>query len=384
MKPLIAPGLGLLLLSSVAAADTFGGISGNEKVYLDGPARVCQPLIVHDAAARGTPACKPAAADELAALSVKTPTAERGAHTEVVATAKGRMLTIADKNGAVVVAWEAPDPIGAVVDVWRSAYGKIVVVEYTVRRAGRESHSVVGFDLGTGGSGGKPAPGAPTVTPTAPAPSAEVKKDPVVEKAAARARKTSGKAALAAWGKVLQLDPEHAEAAYRLAVAYVQSKRPADAVAQLEALARSTRPDAVEWRVAARFDKAFGRLIADPKFRVAVGFDHPGTTPYERLMGSGGQWEQALTPCDRPEMKLWFVRDRSFRLELKSTCQGQRDSYGLRGTWAQTATGVELHVAGRDGKTEVAPCQLTPDGDEDVLRCQVDDDLSFEGRPVRR
>jgi hypothetical protein len=189
---------------------------------------------------------------------------------------------------------------------------------------------------------------------------------------------------VSAWTKVLKLDEDQAEAHYRIALAYAQTQRRAEAVAQLAKLAPMGTADAVEWLVDARFDKAFAGLIADPGFRTAVGFDRAAATPYERLMGFGGQWEQSLTPCDRPEIKLWFARARSFRLELKSTCQGQRDSLRLRGTWSQQGEAVELRLAGAGHGEDIAPCEFSLVGDEDVLRCQVDDDLSFAGRPVRR
>ena len=372
--------------ASVAAADTFGGMSGNEKVYLSGRDKICQPLTVTAAAARGLPTCKAAATDEIAALSVKTPSPERGSKAELSAAAKGRTITVSDKGGAVVVAWDAPDPVASVVDVWRSTYGKIVVVEYTVRRAGREVHELIGFDLGAGGKGGavtmptEPGPGTGTGT-DAPAP---VKTDPAVDKAAAKARKTSGKAALTAWQQVLGLDADHAEASYRLAVALAQTKRTDAAVAQLGKLAASTRPDAIEWLVEARFDKSFAKLLANPQFRTAVGLDRDAATPYERLMGFGGQWEQSLVPCDRPEIKLTFGRDRAFRLDFRSTCSGQREGFRLKGTWAMRGDTLELRLTNPDGGVDAAPCRFTRDANEDTLACQVDRDLTFEGRPVRR
>ncbi len=394
----IAAGLWIGLATGVAAADSFGGVSGNEKVYLVGRDKVCQPLVVRAAAARGMPACKPAPTAEVAALSVKTPAPERGSKAELSAAAKGRTLTVRDKDGAAVVAWDAPDPVASVVDVWRSKYGRLVMVEYTVRRTGREVHEVVGFELGAGGTEpvepptptgpGPTTPTTPTTptgptTPTAPTGPA-AKAEPALVKAVAKARKTRGQAAVAAWSKVLVLDEDHAEARYRLAAVHAQAKRGADAVAQLARLAASPRLDAIEWLVEARFDQAFARLVADPGFRTAVGLDRVGATAYERLMGFGGQWEQSLTPCERPEMKLAFARDRSFRLELKSACQGQRDSFRLKGTWAQRGDLIDLKLAGVAGAVDVAPCQFARDGSEDVLRCQVDEDLAFEGRPVRR
>lgn len=101
-------------------------------------------------------------------------------------------------------------------------------------------------------------------------------------------------------------------------------------------------------------------------------------------MGLGGQWEQALVPCDRPELKLTFRRDRTFRLDFRSVCQGRREGFALKGTWRQTETALELLLAKPGGGHDAAPCLLGRDGDEDTLTCHVDADLSFEGRPVRR
>src|SRR5206468_6772547 len=111
------------------------------------------------------------------------------------------------------------------------------------------------------------------------------------------------------------------------------AKHPADAIAALERLATSSKADAIEWRVEARFDKAFAGLRADPKFRAAVGLDHKASTPYERFMGFGGQWEQTGTSCDKPEVRLVAQRDRTVRLRIKTVCEGQVFDTPFKGTW---------------------------------------------------
>jgi hypothetical protein len=377
--------------AGVASADTFGGFAGNEKTYVLGREKICEPLKVAAAAARGMPACKAAGTDEMAVLSLKSPAPERGGGAEVRATAKGSTITVSDKNGATLVAWTSMDPVASVVDVWRSQYGRIVAVEYTVRRMGKEVHEVVGFDLGVGGGGGGAQTGTQTGTPTGTGtqtgtgPEVAPPVDPVVKKAVDKARKASGKAAVAAWAKVLALDPEHSEAKYRTAVAFAGMKKQADAVAALQNLAQSKRPDAIEWLVEARFDKSFVKLVGDSGFRDAVGYDRPAGTAYERLMGLGGQWEQSLTPCDRPEMKVTLRRDRTFRLDFRSTCEGMREKFTMKGTWSMTDVAVELRMKRPGGGgMDSAPCLLGTDGSEDTLTCHVDQDLTFEGRPVRR
>lgn len=377
----------LVLTAGIAGADSFGGVAGNEKSYLVGRDKVCTPIAVTAAAAKGMPSCRTAGTEDVAALSLKTPSPERGADAEVRAAAKGNTLTITRKDGSVAVAWTSIDPIASVVDVWRSTYGRIVVVEYTVRRAGREVHEVVGFDLGVGG---KPATsdGTTAATPPivlsppatdAPPPPA----DPAVTKAADKARKTSGKAAIAAWTKVLALDPDHPEAHFRIAVAHA-AKSPASALAALDKLAASSRPEAAEWLIEARFDRAFLKLVSDARFRTVTGLDRTPATPYERLMGLGGQWEQSLIPCDRPEITLTLRRARTFRIDLSSVCSGMRERLSWNGTWAQTGEAVELRLKKPGGGFDAAPCLLSHDKDEDVITCHLDADLAFEARPVRR
>ena len=384
--------VGLLASAAVARADSFGGVAGNEKVYLIGRDKVCAPIVVSGGKASGTPACRTAPTAEIAGLSIKSPAPERGSKAEVTVAARGSQLTVSSKDGAALVTWSSFDPIVAVVDVWRSSYGRLVMVEYTVRRGGRELHDVVGFDLGVGG-GGKPVvdppgPPGPVVDPIGPIPPttdvAPPPTDPAIDKAAAKARKAKGKAAIAAWAKVLTLDPEHAEARYRIAVAQAQLKQPAPALDLLEALARSSRTDAAEWLVEARGDKAFRALVADARFRAAVGLDRKAGSIYERIMGLGGVWEQALVPCEKPEIVITFGRDRVVRMVLRTACEGMREKGTYKGTWATTKTSIELRLPKPGGGNDTAPCTLVADGDEDRLTCALDEDLEFDARPVRR
>lgn len=370
----------LCVTAGVASADSFGGVAGNEKSYVVGRDKVCAPIAVTAVAARGMPACKTAATDEIAALSLKTPAPERGGGAELRATAKGRTLTVSRKDGSVALTWEAMDPIASVVDVWRSTYGRLVIVEYTVRRAGREVNEVVGFDLGVGG---KTPAAEPPPTTTPPITDAPPPADPAVTRAADKARKTSGKAALAAWAKVLALDPGHPEAHYRVAAAHA-ARNAGEALAALDRLAASGRPEAAEWLIEARFDKSFLKLVANPRFRAVTGLDRAAATPYERLMGLGGEWEQALIPCDRPELKLALRRARTFRIDLATVCSGMREKLSWSGTWAQQGEAIELRLKKPGGGHDAAPCLLSRDGDEDVLTCHLDADLSFEARPARR
>lgn len=378
--------------ASTAYGGAFGGFGGRENAFLVGVDRVCTPLPVRDGAATGAPACHKAASDELAGLSIKPPRAERGARAQFAARAQGRTLTITrPDSGATVVVWESIDPISKVVDVYASTYGNVVGVELMVRRGGRDQADAIAFDVrGAGGdASGTPPTGTPptpptgtppTGTPPPPPPAAS----PELTKAIARARKTSGKAALTAWAKVVALDAAHSEARYALAVAHAKLKRKADAVAALAALTASTRADAIEYLVAARFDKAFAAWRADPAFRAAVGLDRPATALYERIMGLGGVWEQPATSCDTPEVTLTLARARTFVLRIRSTCSGARYDDRFKGTWDLDASTLVLSLPKPEGGSDPFPCAVEPKSGEDAIHCSLGEDVEFVVQAVRR
>jgi stalled ribosome alternative rescue factor ArfA len=290
---------------------------------------------------------------------------------------------VTKKSGDKVVVWDATDPIGKVVEVYASQYDDRVAVAYTVRRMGKEVTDVVAFDLG------KPSLATPTpdpttvVTPTAVAPPA----DSALTKAVAAGRKAAKGKALAAWKAVLTLDADHAEAHYQIAIALLGTKAKAEALAELTALAASSRPDAVEWLVEARFDPAFASLRADPTFRTKVGLDRKGTTSYEKLMGLGGQWEQTGTSCDKPEVRLTATRDRVVRIRVKSRCEGQVYDLPFKGLWRIDGNRVVLTFPNKGKQVSAADeagCTFESAGDEDSLRCQLDRDIDFVVLPTRR
>jgi hypothetical protein len=396
-RTLLAAVMAVGALAGVAHADGFGGVAGNEKTYLVGRDRVCVPLVVTAGKATGAPACHAAPTEEVAGLSLKTPPPERGSKAAVTVAAKGSTLTVSAKDGGPLVTWTSFDPIASVVDVWRSTYGRLVVVEYTVRRGGREVHDVVGFDLGVGGGGAGPATGSGTGSASGSGPATgsgsdtdaasdreAPPADPAVGKLVVKARKARGKAAIAAWAKVLALDPDHAEAIYRTAVARASTKQGPAALDGLEALVRSRRTDAPEWLVEARGEKAFKPLYGDPRFRAAVGLDRKAGSVYERVMGMGGVWEQTLVPCEQPEIVATFTRDRVVRMTLRTACEGSREKGTYKGTWVEAHGAIDIRLPKPGGGHDVAPCQLVPDGDEDKLTCQLDEDLELVARPVRR
>jgi hypothetical protein len=365
----------LVVATSPAYADTFGGFSGVDRPYLVTPDRVCQPLTVASGVATGTPKCEKAATDAIAHLDIKPP-----APAQLKARASGKKLEVVDKAGDVVVTWEAPDPISKVDDVFTTKYEDRVAVAYTTRRLGKEVTAIVAFELVK--TTGRTEAAQPTAQqPTAPPPTApQPAEDPKVTKAVESARKIKSKAA---WTAVLALDPEQSEAQYRLA--QLAGKR---GMPELEKLAKSKRPDAIEWLVEARFDPAFAALRADTAFRNAVGLDRKPATLYEHVMGFGGQWEQTGTSCDKAQVDMTFRQDRSFKLRVKTTCEGQQFDVPFKGTWRIDGQGILLVLPPHKGQAatqkDEAPCTLEKSGDEDALHCDLGRDLEFTVLPTRR
>jgi hypothetical protein len=366
--------LALLLLASPAAADTFGGFSGVDRPYLVSPDKVCAPLEVKAGVATGTPKCEKQPTDAIAHLDIKPP-----APGNFKATASGTKLTVTNKSGDVVVTWTAADPIGKVVDVFASKYEDRVAVAYTTRRLGKEVTDVVAFELvKTTGRSEQPAQ---QQQPTPPPPPPEAPPaDPKVTKALEAARKVKTKAA---WQTVLAIDPDNSEAQYRLAQLAGKAATP-----QIEKLAKSKRPDAIEWLIEARFDPAFAALRAQPAFRAAVGYDRAPQSVYEHVMGFGGQWEQTGTSCDKAEVHLALQQDRSFKLRVKTSCEGQSFDVPFKGTWRVADKGIVLVLPPAKGhkatEKDEAPCGLEKAGDEDALHCDLGHDIEFVVLPTRR
>jgi hypothetical protein len=378
-------GLALLLVAGRAAADTFGGFSGIDKPYLINQDRVCLPLAVaSDGSAKGMPGCEKKAADAVAALRVKAAVEQKGSKASFIATAEGTTVKLMRKDAeAPVVTWEAPDPVTKIVAVYASQYEDRVAIAYTVRRLGREVTDVVAFELVK--TTGRDAAGTSTSTSTGTSTSTSA--DPAVAKAVDAARKAGKGKAVAAWEDVLKLDPEHGEALFKIAQAQATARATADALATLERLARSSRADAFEWLVEARFDPAFASVRADPKYRAAVGLDRKAGTLYERVMGFGGQWEQTGTSCDKAQVDLALQRDRSFRLRVRSSCEGSTQDMPFKGAWRVEGDQVILVLAGKGQKATIKdqlPCKLEQAGDEDAMHCALAHDLEFTVLPARR
>jgi hypothetical protein len=395
----LVAGLAGVWFAPVARADSFSGFSGVDRPYLVNQDRVCTPIVVANSAAAGAPRCEKAAADLIARLSIKPPIVQSGASAAFAAQVSGRTITVSRKTGGVVVAWDAPDPVVKIVDLYASEYADRIAVAYNVRRAGKEVTDVIAFDLGPNQTA-VPDPAAPPRTTTAPRdpttapagdPTAQGKPappaDPKLVKALADARAAGKSQALVAWKAVLALDGVHSEALFRSAVAQIAAKHPAEALAALASLAGSDRADAIEWLVEARFDAAFAPLRADPKFRATVGLDRKPATTYERLLGFGGQWEQSGTSCDRPEVRFAATRDRNFKVRVKTSCEGRIYDSSFKGTWRIDADRIVLQVPTKGKQlsaADEATCRFESEGDEDAMRCALGHDLEFVVLPTRR
>jgi hypothetical protein len=389
------PLAGFLALGAIARADTFGGFSGVDRPYLVNQDRVCTPIVVASSTATGAPRCEKAGADAIAHLSIKPPIVQSGPRASFVAQASGRTITVSRKTGGVAVTWSAPDPVLKIVETYASQYDDRVAVAYSVRRAGKEVTDIVAFDLGqnqtavkdptkdAGKDAAKDADPAKDARPDAAPPP----DDPKITKALADARAAAKPKALAAWKAVLALDAASSEALFRTAAAELAAKHTAEALAALATLAASTRGDAIEWLVEARFAPELAALRADPKFRATVGLDRKPATPYERLMGFGGAWEQTGTSCDKPEVRFNAARDRKFRLRVKTRCEGAQYDTTFRGTWRLEGDRVVL-VLPPQGKqasaADEATCGFEAAGDEEALRCSLGHDIDFAVLPTRR
>jgi hypothetical protein len=386
----------LLLWGGAASAQTLKGFSDSQRAYVVSPDEVCTPLVVSSegvggaataGTASGTPRCSQAAADVLGRLSTRPPVVERGAGARFTATVRGRTLEVhsaaADR---AVVTWTSLDPLVRVDAVYSNHFADLIAVALTVRAGGRDTGAIVGFDLGRAAPPVVPSPPVVPTPPVAPlppvAPPPVAAPSPPLDRALKAARLALGRRAVAAWDKVLAFDPECSEALFSKARALLQRNKGEGGLLLLEKLATSTRPDAIEFLVQARFDRPFSSLRAEPRFRTAVGFDRPARTLYERIMGAGGAWEQAATSCDAPLVGLRFTRDRRFSLRVESRCVGERSEATYRGTWALEDKGVALALP--DSGDDQLHCRLEAMGDEEALRCPLDDDLEFLALPVRR
>lgn len=394
-----------------AVAGPFGGFSQDRTRYLDGRDQVCAPIRVTAPASRAVPACERADGQRIASLRFRRGVPQQGARADFEASFRGTDITLrARRDQRPIVTWSTMDPIERITGVHASEDGALVAVEYQARFGGRAQTRVVVFALpgapaagsaGTAGpvhartpeatgAAGAAATRAGEAAATAPAPAAG---DPRVDALLAKARRLDARgrarAAEAAYGRVLAVDPGHTEARYGVARSLARQRRAADAVQALAALAGSERADAVEWLVEARFDRAFRRMRGDPGFRAAVGLDRDPARPpslYERLLGFSHVWEQAEIKCEQAEVRLDMERRaRRFRLAITTRCGGRPITTRLQGSFRLRGDStVELVLPNPEGPAEAVPCRMDTCSGEGCLRCAIDADLSFTLLPVRR
>lgn len=403
-----------------AAAGSFGGFSEDQTRYLSGRDQVCVPIAVADPgpsaaaqASRAVPACEPADDRRVASARFRRGVPQQGPRADYEASARGTDITLRERrSGRTLVIWSSVDPIDRITGVHASesrapggpgAPVALVAVEYEVRFGGRTRIETVAFAISAAAPAAvtpavpvPPAPGPSAGTPPAPGPPAgtpPAPDDPRVGERLGKARRldarNQAKPAEAAYRQVLEIDPDHAEARYGLARSLARQRKQPAAIEALVALARSSRPDAAEWLVEARFDRAFQGLRGDPAFRAATGLDPDPARQrslYERLLGFSDTWEQAEVKCEQAEVRLSLERRaRKFRLAITTRCGGYPTTTRLQGRFRLgQGDRVDLVLPNAEGPEDAVACRMQLCSSEDCLQCVVDEDLTFTVLPVRR
>ncbi len=379
----LVPAALILLATGTAHAGVFGGFSADDSRYLRSPDQICTPVVA--GARTGAPVCTKADPADVAKAGFRKPQVQAGPRAAFTATARGSDLHLVPAGGGTPIEWQSMDPIIAVNAVYVSQGGKMVAVELRTRLGGHPTEDVVAFTI--------PDPAAARAAVSAAAKGAPAAtRSPAVAKAIDAGNKelkrrhwAKARAAFAGAGD----DPE---ALYGTAVAWIRQKKTADALAVLDQLGASKHPEAPVWRVEARKDKAFSKLLADKRFRHAVGIDPDPSRPltaYERLVGASGNWEQSGVSCDRPRINLMLKRrPQTFKMLLRSVCHGQRDRASFSGSWqAQGSDRMSLTLPNPGGKDETVACQLAACADgsgEACLTCGAGTDLEMTLELVRR
>ena len=394
-----------VVATPAAWAEPFGGFSADETQYLVGRDTICSPLPMVDGTSRGIPSCARAEATSVAARKFRRGTKQQGSRAKYSASSRSTSLTVRALEGTgaragLTITWEATDPISRITAVYLSNGGELLAVEYESRFGGRARTDVVAFMIGKS-KDSSPEPPAPVQPdsrpaakdPTTPAPAASKELEKALSKARRLSRRGANKALIAAFRRVLELDPDHSEGLYGLARGLARRRQVDGALAELEKLAASSREDAIVWQVEARFDKAFASLRSNSRFRKAVGLDRPpGTRPtavYERLVGFSSTWEQPEIKCEQAQINIDFARtQRKFALRVTTRCGGYKDVTRLKGRWQVAKNGqITLILPNKSKADEIVTCALqicSDSSNEDCLICGVDSDLSFTARPVRR
>ena len=262
-----------------AAADTFGGFSGGRRALPGQPGSRVRAARRSTAGARDRRAevregrgRRDRAARRSSRRSCRAARRRRSRRPRRAARSRSRART----RATVVATWNAPRSDRQGHRRRTRARTRIASRSRTRRGAlGKEITDVVAFELvKTSRCRTRPAAAAAATQPRQPQHGADADADPKVAKAVADARKATGAKALAAWqARARARRRSTARRSTGSPRCRPPARQPADALATLEALAKSSRGDAIEWLVEARFDPAFAALRADPKFRAAVGLD---------------------------------------------------------------------------------------------------------------
>ncbi len=385
-----------------AEAGLFGGFTG-ESSYQRGDDQLCQSVTTE----LGLAKCSARTLAQFAKLSIGKGERQRGSSKKVSAKKIASKICVLDAaTGAVLFRWDSGQIISAIGDIYLHGNGRLVAVEFTSRIGGRQVDDLIVVQL-TSSVGGQPsAPAATTntkvdptsTTPTTTPPKSTLPTDPpeftkAMKTASKWAKRKKHSKARTAYKLALTVIPEHPEALYLLARSEMASKDKSAAVATLARIPQSKHARATHWRVEARFDLVFKSLRGQDDFRLAVGITRaPGDSPtlYEKLVAFGGSWEQERIPCEQPQVNLRLRRDqkRRFDLIIRSKCQGTTETTRLDGAWAESGDRkVGLSFPNSDAADEDLSCQLelcSDDSGENCLRCELEKDIEFLLRVVRR
>jgi tetratricopeptide (TPR) repeat protein len=399
---LVALSAGLLVVApQVAQAGLFGGFA-NDGSYRRGDDQICKPVTSE----LGAPTCKSASTAQLSQLQLKMGDKQVGSKKKVSAKKSASKIKLVDaESDALLFTWDSGQVISAIGSVFLHRSGGCVAVEFTTRLGGRQIDDLVVIKLGKSLTpSAAPTPGptptitTPTTPTTPPAPKVVEPADPPAFTAAMKLgvkwqKRRKYPKAIEAYKAALVALPDHPVALYRLAHTYMAANNKKSAVTTLARIAGSAHKEAVVWRVEARFDIAFKSLRGDVDFRNAVGIDRAQGDPitlYEKLVAFGGSWEQERIPCEQPQVSLRLRREkkRRFDLVIRSKCQGTTETTRLDGAWLQSGDrNLALTFPNTESADEDLTCKLemcSDDSGENCLRCQLDEDVEFLLRVVRR
>ena len=382
-----------------ALAGVFGGFADDGTAYLRGRDQICEP--VTDGSS--LPKCEQASASKVAARHFRRGAKQSGSRAVVSAKSHGSRIEVWADGDKPELTWSSTSAVSEIVAVYLHEKHGLVAVEYRTRLGGRTLDDVVVFRVDSvktrgkvgGGGTGTMSSGGKTDSPSdvaAPMP----KDDAAMVKAIAAGRKLARRrkhaAAIAQYESAAAVAPDHPEPHYQMALSYAGLKDDKKAIAHLEKVRDSKHPRAAEWMIDARFAREFKKLRADNAFRRAVGLDSSvkrEKSAYERVVGLGGQWEQAAIQCEDPQVNLDLDRkNRKFKLVIKSKCAGGTDVTRLGGTWnVRGKAKLLLTFPNQGSDADALTCQVELCRDssgEDCIRCQPEPDLEFLLRVVRR